>query len=130
VIVIDASVILEVLIQSPAADRIEERIFSQRETLHAPHLIDLEVVQVLRRYSRSGEVSSDRALEAIRDFSDLHIAKYPHAVFLSRIWELRDNFTAYDAAYIALAEALGAPLLTRDVALAAAPGHTARVELV
>ncbi len=129
-IVIDSSVILEVLLVTPAAPGISRRIFARRETLHAPHLIDLEVAQVLRRYVSSGEMSATRGLEAIQDFLDLSITRYPHDLFLTRIWELRNNITAYDAAYVALAEALMVPLLTRDSRLASIPNHKARIELI
>src|SRR5439155_1478000 len=82
--------------------------------LHAPHLVDLEVAQVLRRYTASGEMDAQRGLQALEDLGDLPLVRYPHDLFLSRIWDLRDNLTAYDAAYVALAEALAAPLVTRD----------------
>lgn len=71
-----------------------------------------------------------RAQQALSDLADLPISRYPHDLFLFRIWQLRQNLTAYDAAYVALAEALSAPLLTRDARLASAPGHRARVELL
>lgn len=129
-IVLDASAVLELVLATAAAATIADRIFTRGETLHAPHLIDLEVAQVIRRYSRSGDISSGRAKEALQDFSDVPITRYPHDIFLTRIWELKDNLTAYDAAYVTLAEALSAPLLTRDAAIASATGHAARVELV
>jgi predicted nucleic acid-binding protein len=130
VIVVDASVLLEVLLNTPAASSIAARLFADGETLHAPHLIDLEVAQVLRRYARSGDLDDQRGVQALADLADLPLARYPHDVFLARIWELRDNVTAYDAAYIALAEALDAPLLTRDAALASPTIHRARVDLL
>ena len=129
-IVIDASAVLEVLLRTDAAARVERRIFAGGESLHAPHLIDVEVAQVLRRYVARLEMSAERGREAISDMTDFPIRRYPHDVLLPRIWELRHNMTAYDAAYVALAEAIGAPLLTRDESLAASPGHEARVELV
>ncbi|MEA3412769.1 MAG: type II toxin-antitoxin system VapC family toxin [Pseudomonadota bacterium] len=128
-IVVDASVVLEVLLRTPAADELEARLFSPVTTLHAPHLLDVEVAQVLRRYCRAGDISPQRGADALTDLDDLSIARYPHTIFLPRIWELRDNVTAYDAAYIALAEILAAPLITRDGRLLKAPGHVARVEL-
>jgi predicted nucleic acid-binding protein len=130
VIVVDASAILEVLLVSLAGQSIEDRIFSTMETLHAPHLLDLEVAQVLRRYCASGDMTSERGHQALSDLTDFPIVRYQHDLFLSRIWELRHNVTAYDAIYIALAESLSAPLLTRDVRLASAPGHHANIELV
>jgi predicted nucleic acid-binding protein len=130
VIVVDASAVLEALLRTPAAAAVEGRLFDSRQTLHAPHLIDVEVAQVVRRYAASGELDAERGREALADLADLPLLRYPHDLLLPRIWELRHNLTAYDAAYVALAEALGAPLLTRDRRLAAAPGHHAQVELV
>jgi predicted nucleic acid-binding protein len=129
-IIIDASAVLEVLLRTEAGFRIEERVLSPQETLHAPHLLDLEIAQVLRRYCAAGEMEPERGLEALTDLTDLPINRYPHEIYLPRIWELRHNLTAYDAAYVALAEALPAPLITRDMRLASAPGHTAIIELM
>jgi len=129
VIVVDASAMLEVLLRTPAALPIEERLFEGGETLHAPHLIDLEVVQVLRRYAAGDEISAERAREALDDFAAFRLRRWAHEPLTLRIWDLRQNLTAYDAAYVALAEALGAPLLTRDRRLASAPGIRARVEV-
>ena len=129
-IVVDASVVIEVLLNTSAGARVADRLFADGETLHAPHLLDLEVAQVLRRYTLSGELDSSRGLQALEDLADLPLSRYPHDLFLARIWDLRHNVTAYDAAYLVLAEALAAPLLTRDATLASAAGHTARVELI
>ena len=126
---LDASAVLEVLLRTAAAAKIEGRIFAPGETLHAPHVLDLEVCQVLRRYCAAGELDQERGRQALADLADLPIFRYAHAVFLPRIWELRENVTAYDAAYLALAEVLPAPLLTRDRRLASAPGHRAAVEV-
>ena len=104
-------------------------LFARNETLHAPHLIDLEITQVLRRYTRSAAVSAERASEALTDLVDFPLIRYPHFALLKRIWELRDGLTAYDAAYVALAEALDAMLVTRDRALAKA-GRLVRVEVI
>jgi predicted nucleic acid-binding protein len=128
--VLDASAAVDWLLQTPAGRRIDERIFLRNESLHSPHLLDLEVVQVLRRLVRERAVSADRADQATNDLLDLRITRYPHVVFLSRIWQLRQNFSAYDAAYVAVAEGLRAPLLTRDGRLASAAGHHATVELI
>jgi predicted nucleic acid-binding protein len=129
-IVLDASAAVDWLLQTPAGRRIDERIFSRNESLHSPHLLELEVAQVLRRLARERTVSADRADQATNDLIDLRIARYPHVVFLPRIWQLRHNFSAYDAAYVALAEELRAPLLTRDIRLASASGHHATIELI
>ena len=128
-IVLDASAAVDWLLQTPAGRRIESRIYSRNETLHTPHLLDLEVVQVLRRLVRQEVVSAHRADEAVRDLLDLRMTRYPHLVLLPRIWQLRHNFSAYDAAYIVLAEKLGAALVTRDARLASASGHAAHIEL-
>ena len=128
-IVLDASAAVDWLLQTPAGQHIEKRLYSRNETLHAPHLIDLEVTQVLRRLALQGLVSVHRADEAIRDLLDLRITRYPHLVLLPRIWQLRHNFSAYDAAYIVLAEKLGATIVTRDARLASASGHAAPVEI-
>jgi predicted nucleic acid-binding protein len=128
-IVLDASAAVDWLLQTSAGRTIEQRIYSHNETLHAPHLFDVEVAQVLRRLALQGLVSVRRADEAVRDLLDLRITRYPHFVLLPRIWQLRHNFSAYDATYIVLAEKLGAPLLTRDGRLASASGHAATIEL-
>jgi predicted nucleic acid-binding protein len=104
-------------------------IFASNETLHAPHLIDLEIAQVLRRYVRSAIISAERGEEALTDLADFPLTRYPHFVLLTRIWQMRHGLTAYDAAYLALAEALDAPLITRDRALAGT-GSRVRVEVV
>lgn len=129
-IVVDASAVLEVLLNTSAGARIGDRILSGDETLHAPHLLDLEVAQVLRRYAASGELAADRGAEALEDLAGFPLQRYPHDLLLSRSWELRGNATACDAAYVALAEVLGAVLLTRDARLARMAGHAARIELV
>lgn len=128
-IVLDASAAVDWLLQTSSGQRIEKRIYARNETLHAPHLLDLEVTQVLRRLTQKGIVTRTRADEAVRDLLDLRMTRYPHLILLPRIWQLQHNFSAYDAAYIVLAEKLSAPLLTRDGRLAAASGHGATVEL-
>lgn len=110
-------------------ERIAARLAAAGETLHAPHLLDLEVGQALRRLLRRGALSDARAMDALTDMSALGVRRYPHTRLLGRIWELRANVSVFDAAYVALAEALDAPLITADQALARAPGHRARIEL-
>ncbi|MGO9604250.1 MAG: type II toxin-antitoxin system VapC family toxin [Candidatus Binataceae bacterium] len=129
-IVLDASAAVEWLLQTPTGARVEARIFSGTESLHAPHLIDIEVTQVLRRYSATGAITASRGRDALQDLLDLSLTRYPHDVLLPRVWELRNNLTAYDAAYVALAEALGAPLVTCDGKIASASRHRARVEII
>lgn len=128
-IVVDASVVVEVLLLTPSGLEIGERLFSSDETLHAPELLDVEVAQVVRRFELLGDLGPSRGAEALADLSDLAVERYRHRALLPRIWELRANLTAYDAAYVALAEALAATLVTRDARLVRAP-HGARVELV
>jgi predicted nucleic acid-binding protein len=129
VIVLDASAAIDWLLQTAVGKQIEERIYSRGESLHAPHLLDLEVAQVLRRLVREGAVSAPHADQAIQDLLDLRVTRYPHFVFLPHIWRLRDNFSAYDAAYVALTEKLGATLITRDARLASASARVASIEL-
>ena len=129
-IVVDASVVIELLLQTADAPRIASDILSGRETLHAPHLMDVEVAQVVRRYAVRGEISAEHGREALAILPLLPVSRYPHVPLLSRMWQLRDNLTAYDAAYVALAEGLGAPLMTRDGRLANAAGHTADVRVI
>lgn len=129
-IVPDASLLLEVLLRTPAGVGLESRLFGTRESLHAPHLIDLECAQVIRRLCAGGALSDRRARQALQDLDDLPLVRYPHQPFMPRIWALKDNLSAYDAAYVTLAEVLEAPLLTRDARLARAPGHGAVVELL
>ena len=129
-IVVDASALLEVLLRTPAADVVEDRLFAAGQTLHAPHLLDVEAAQVIRRYAANGEIDAERGRLALDDLADFPLRRYPHDFLLPRIWSLRNNLTAYDAVYVALAEALDAPLLTRDRRLAASPGHQAEIILV
>jgi len=127
-LVVDASAVLAVLLRTDAA-AVEARLFGG-ETLHAPHLLDLEVAQVLRRWEAAGELTAARGRAALADLAALRLERYAHEPFLGRIWSLRANATAYDACYLVLAEALDAPLLTCDARLAGVPGHGAVVEVV
>jgi predicted nucleic acid-binding protein len=129
-IVVDASALLEALLRTPAANAVELRLFEPLQTLHAPHLLDVEVAQVVRRYAANGELDAGRGRMALDDLADLPLHRYPHDFLLPRVWDLRNNLTAHDAMYVALAEVLDAPLLTRDKRLAASAGHHARIELV
>lgn len=122
--------VVELLLQTPAAGAIADRVFGGSEPLHAPHLLDVEVAHVIRRYWLAKDLNDDRAGAALEEFSRFRIERHRHDLLVPRIWELRHNLTACDSAYIALAEALGGPLLTRDTRLKSAPGHHAFVELV
>lgn len=129
-VVVDASALVNVLLPTARREAIAARLTHPGESVHAPHVIDLEVAHTLRRLDRAGrfEGSAGRAyLDAHHGFA---IERHAHTTFLGRIWDLRRNLTAYDAAYVALAEALDAPLLTSDRRLAASTGHQARIELV
>jgi predicted nucleic acid-binding protein len=129
VIVPDASVILELLLQTPDADRVERRLLGKDESLHAPELLDVEVAQVLRRYEARGELTARRGREALEVLSQFPLRRYSHTTLLPRVWALRAKLTAYDAVYVALAEGLGATLLTRDRRLKSAP-HRAVTEVL
>jgi predicted nucleic acid-binding protein len=128
VIVPDASVVVELLLGTPIAPRVSERLFAG-ESLHVPELLDLEVTQALRRYYLMGDLTAQRGVEALEDLAALPLRRYPHEPFLGRIWALRRNVSAYDAAYVALAEALHATLITRDSRLASASGPKVAIEL-
>jgi predicted nucleic acid-binding protein len=128
--VVDASALIETLLRTPASVAVERRIFAVGEDLHAPCLIDVEAIQVLRRYAAAKDIDETRAQAALADLIDFPLRRYPHDWLLPRIWDLRGALSAYDAVYVALAEALDAPLLTRDRRLAAAHGHHAVIELV
>jgi predicted nucleic acid-binding protein len=130
VIVVDASALLEFLLQTPLGIRVEARLFRDEDEFHSPHLLDVEVTQALRRLVRAGEVSAHRAAEAIEDLIDLDLHRHAHLDLLTRAWKLRENVTAYDAMYVALAEALDATVVTCDTPLAKASGHRARIEVI
>jgi predicted nucleic acid-binding protein len=129
VIVLDASTVIELLLQTTTGKRVARRIAARGQGLHAPHLVDVEVLQVLRRWEACGVLSPGRAAEAVADLAELDVRRHPDDVLSRRVWELRARVTAYDAAYLALAEGLRAPLLTTDGRLARASGHHATVEL-
>lgn len=129
-IVLDASAAVEVILQTEVGVALTGRLLTSEFSLHAPYLLDVEVAQVLRRFTFRKEVLPERARQALEDLADLPIERYPHRMLLPRIWTLRQNLTAYDAAYVALAEILGATLLTRDGRISRASGHSASVEVV
>lgn len=129
-IVVDASALVELLLGLPGAAAVARRIALDRETLHGPHLLTAEVAQVVRRYERNGNIDAARGAAALDDAADLDVNLYDHIPLLARVWEIRHNVSAYDALYLALAEALDAPLLTTDRRLLAAPAHHAAIEVV
>jgi predicted nucleic acid-binding protein len=127
-LVVDASAVGDWLLGRPSGESIAHHFRAHEFDLHAPHLLDVEVLSALRSAVSAGYASPERAAEAVGDLSDLPAQRYGHEPLISRIWELRQNFSAYDATYVALAEAIaedGAPLLTADARLARAAGaHT------
>jgi predicted nucleic acid-binding protein len=129
VIVADASAVLVLLLRTPGADVADARLLGGTP-LAAPHLLDVEVAQVLRRYASRGEITEHRGRISLELLAQFPITRYPHEPLLSRIWQLRANLTAYDAAYVALAEGLRATLITCDARLASAPGIRAEVEVI
>jgi predicted nucleic acid-binding protein len=130
VIVLDASAVVPLLIDPAATtEEIQARLRGV-STIHAPHLLDVEVAHTLRRLVLGGGLSAARARRAIRRLAVLPLVRWPHDRLLGRALALRDQLTAYDATYVALAEGLGATLLTRDARIAKAGGHRARVEVV
>lgn len=129
-IIVDASLAIEIALMTPDGRSAQQSLRREDDSLGAPELLDLEVLQVLRRSTREGRIASRDAGAAITLFQALPIQRFGHRILVDRIWALRDNLTAYDAAYIALAELLDAPLWTRDRKLSSVPGHTARVEVL
>lgn len=129
-IVVDASLVLDIVMRTPEADRLVSRLATTASRPYAPELLDIEVLQALRRQVRLKRLTPARAAEAVSLLGLLPIARRSHDPLRARIWQLRDNLTAYGAAYVALAEALKAPLWTRDGKLSAAPGLAAEVVVV
>ena len=129
-IVVDASAVLELLLRTDKGTKGEERVLNSEESLHAPHLIDIEVTQTLRRLVSHREITAARAKQALEDHVALNVKRAEHKGLLDRVWTLRDSVTAYEAAYVVLAEILDAPLITCDAKLARSHGHKARIELI
>ncbi len=129
-IVVDASVVVTALVgEAEFGDAARARLLADTD-LHVPHVIDLEIASALRRNVRSRAMSSRRAAQAIEDLGDLRLHRYPHAPFLARTWELRENITTYDAVYVALAEALETVFVTADERLARTPGMRCACEVL
>jgi predicted nucleic acid-binding protein len=127
-LVVDTSAVLEALSARDPAPGLIERLAADGD-LHAPHLIDTELLHALRRMGIKREISDERAADTRSDFAELALVRYGHQPLNDRVWALRHNLTAYDATFIALAEVLTAPLITCDARLASAPGHEAQIEL-
>jgi predicted nucleic acid-binding protein len=129
VIVVDASALVEWLLRLPAGDQVEERL-RRADAVHAPHLVTVEVTQVIRRLVLADRMPVRRGEEALADLVDLELTLHAHDVLVSPMWRLRHHLTAYDAAYVALSQVLAAPLVTLDRHLAAAPIADTRIDLV
>lgn len=129
-IVLDASALVELLLNTAAGEEVASRIADPAISIHVPHLADVEVAQALRRYASRGELAADEAVAAIESLQALDLQRHAHEPLLERVWSLRPNLSAYDAVYVALAEVLDTVVLTCDGRLARAPGLTRRVRLV
>lgn len=129
-IVVDASAMVALLLRTSAAPAIEARLFGEQQALHAPELIDVEVTQVLRRYSISGQLDTERGRTVMTDLMEFPMTRHPHGVLMQRVWELRHNLSAYDAVYLALAESLDAALLTDDQRLVTATRRHSWVQVL
>jgi predicted nucleic acid-binding protein len=127
-IVVDASAVVDLVAVGPFDPALRDRILLDGD-LHAPHLVDVEVVQALRRLVATGELTADRAGDARVDAAELRMVRYPHLALVERAWELRENLSIYDGVYVALAELLGVPLVTCAARMATAQGHDAVVEV-
>ena len=127
-IVFDTSAALAALVARPPIEELTGRLANDGD-IHVPHLIDVEVIHALRRLVGRGELTEDRAADVRSDFAALALVRYPHHPLVDRMWDLRHVISAYDAAFVALAEALDVPLITCDGHLSRARGHHARVEL-
>ena len=128
--VLDASGAVEFLLNTSSGKRLAARLVDETEVVHVPHLIDLEIAQVLRRYTRHGTLNARMGMLALDRWRSLDVQRYAHEPFLDRIWELRNNVTVYDAVYVALAEALSTVLFTGDRKLAGTPGVNVAIELI
>jgi predicted nucleic acid-binding protein len=128
--VVDASVLVELLTGGELGEESRRQIGARPGWLWAPYLVDAEVGQAIRATVRAGEISARRAREALGDMFEMQLQRVPHHLLIDRAWALRENLSFYDGLYVALAEALDAPLLTLDSRLARAPGVRAEIELV
>ena len=126
-IVLDASVVVELLTNGPLADSLRQDLAGRSDSFIVPHLLDVEVVSAIRNLVAGQRIDSHRSEQLLTELAMLPAERFPHTPLLQRMWELRHNFTAYDAAYIALAEATNSVLYTSDEKLS--KGHRARVAL-
>jgi predicted nucleic acid-binding protein len=129
-LVVDASVMLELTLRTPKGALASAMILHAGEELHAPHLLDVEFTHTLRRMVREKELDPIAAQERLRDFLDLTLKRHAHTALIPTIWALRDSLSAYDAVYVALAESLAAPLITCDGRLSRSHGHRAEIRLI
>lgn len=129
-IVVDSSAMVNLLLRRPRAASIFARLFDHRGAIAAPHLVDVEVAHALRRQALAGEIDDERLHRATGQLSSFPLRRFGHELLIARALELRANVTAYDGVFLALAEALRAPLLTSDARLADVPGHRADVVVV
>ena len=129
-IVIDASAVIEILLGTRLARQCRDRVLDSGDVCCAPHLIDVEVAQVLRRYAARSVITDQRGEQALEDLLDLPIERYPYDPLLARVWQLRHSVSAYDAVYVALAEVLEARLVTCDARLAGSHGHCVQLEVI
>ncbi len=127
-IVVDTSAVLDALVTRPRNEPLIARLADDGD-LHAPHLVDVEFLHALRRLVNTGKLDEASAEQFRSDFELLALTRYPHTHLADRMWELRTNLTAYDAAFVALAEALEIVLITSDGRIARSPGHRAQVEV-
>jgi predicted nucleic acid-binding protein len=130
VIVLDASAAVALLLNTPPSAAAVSAILRNDPDIQSPHLLDAEVAQALRRFVHAGDIDEPRALLALGRLAQLPITFHAHGPFLNRAFELHDNVTIYDGLYIAIAEALGAELVTKDARLTRAPGTRATFQLV
>lgn len=128
--VLDASGAVEMLLNTTPGQRLAARLMDDTVCVHVPHLIDVEIAHVLRRYVQRGVLDDSLGATALRRWCEFGVERHPHEPLLNRIWQLRANVTAYDAVYLALAEALSVVVVTGDRRLAQAPGSPVAVELI
>lgn len=127
-IVVDASAVVDMLLRTPAGERVERRMESDAGPFHTAHLIDPEVVGALSRLVRAGKIRPEIGTRCIGEFARLPLERHAHEPLVARAWELRENVRSYDAMYVVIAELAGCPLVTTDAALARSSGHRATIE--